>query len=88
MTNNEKEQIIKLRNTGLGYKKISSELNIPVSTVRYVCSQPLEFKEAEYCLFCGKEMHSIEGKKKKKFCCDKCRYDYWNRMKRGAIKHD
>jgi len=30
------------------------------------------------CLKCGVEIKSIKGKKKKRFCSDRCRWDWWN----------
>ena len=30
------------------------------------------------CLNCGKTLTTTKGKKNKKFCCDKCRNQYWN----------
>lgn len=30
------------------------------------------------CLKCGIEIKSIKGKKKKRFCSDRCRWDWWN----------
>ena len=34
------------------------------------------------CKNCGEEMISIKGKKRKKFCCDNCRYQWWNNQKK------
>ena len=30
------------------------------------------------CIRCGTEIKSIKGKKKKRFCSDRCRWDWWN----------
>lgn len=30
------------------------------------------------CKQCGIEIKSIKGKKKKQFCSDRCRWDWWN----------
>jgi endogenous inhibitor of DNA gyrase (YacG/DUF329 family) len=30
------------------------------------------------CLKCGVEIKSIKGTKKKRFCSDRCRWDWWN----------
>ncbi|QLY39394.1 hypothetical protein HF295_00380 [Hujiaoplasma nucleasis] len=30
------------------------------------------------CLKCGMVIASIKGKKKKRFCSDRCRWDWWN----------
>ena len=31
------------------------------------------------CLECGKDVHQIPGRKRKKFCCDDCRSKWWKR---------
>jgi len=30
------------------------------------------------CIKCGVVIVSIKGKKKKRFCSDRCRWDWWN----------
>ena len=34
------------------------------------------------CEYCGKLMNNLWHRKGKRFCSDRCRYDYWNREKR------
>lgn len=86
MVNDNKLKIIELREKGYGYKKIAKELGISVGSVRHACEQAEANITKEHCLYCGKEMTSIPGKKRKRFCSDKCRYDYWNKQKKEA-KH-
>lgn len=31
------------------------------------------------CLNCGKELHHVEGRRKKKFCSNSCRVTYWQK---------
>ncbi len=38
------------------------------------------------CNHCGAHLQHHPGKKKKRFCSDKCRFDWWN-MHRSCIKH-
>lgn len=37
-----------------------------------------QFDLSGTCLNCGIEIRSIKGKKKKRFCSDRCRWDWWN----------
>ena len=76
---NLKEQIKTLSQSGYGYKRIAKELKISIGSVRNALT---EVPEAELCKNCGKKLKFIVGKKKKKFCCDSCRYDYWNKQRR------
>lgn len=79
MTVEEKRKIIDLRNDGYGYKKIAKELNLPLSSIRYICEKGMTDTELiGTCKNCKKEIHSIKGKKRKRFCSDKCRLDWWN----------
>jgi len=42
------------------------------------------------CLNCGIKIKSIKGSKKKRFCSDRCRWDWWNshikELKKSAQK--
>lgn len=83
MIDSKKQKIIELRDIGYGYKRISKELNIPVSTIRYICNNlNTEEIKKDICIYCGKETILIPHKKAKKFCCDKCRWSYWNNKRR------
>lgn len=86
MTREEKEKVIKLKKCGLSVKKISNELSISINTVKsYLQRNKEKFEnkkvDGNHCLFCGSVLHHIMHKKHKKFCSDKCRYDYWNERK-------
>jgi len=74
MTNQQKQQIIKMRDEGLGYGIIAKELNLSKSTVSTLCKK-LE-NGATYCLECGKKLVQIENHKKRKYCSDQCRKSY------------
>lgn len=81
------------RKAGMGYKQIAKELDLSANSVKSYCrrnglgSEALEQSLPESaCVNCGK---SIEQKKKKRFCPDKCRNQWWNshlnQVKRKAI---
>lgn len=91
MTDTQKSQIVKLREMGMGYTAIAKTLGISENTVKSFCrrnklngvaaaskkSKPL-FDGLHFCHFCGKEVAQNPGRKKKKFCSDKCRNKWWN----------
>ncbi|NCD07643.1 MAG: helix-turn-helix domain-containing protein [Spirochaetia bacterium] len=88
MKSTEKENITKLRNEGYGYTAIANELNISINTIKSFCKannlggvkakRNKQKKNISFCLNCGKELEHTPGKKKKKYCSDKCRYQWWN----------
>ena len=91
MTVSEKKSIDALRRRGLGYRRIAGELRLPADTVKMYCrrhplSPDAEFEPGDFCLNCGASLNHIPGKKKRKFCSDKCRMAWWN-SHRELVKH-
>jgi len=87
MNNKEKNKIVELKKLGYGYKKIAKELDLSLSIVRYACSK---INEDDLligsCENCGLKIKSIKGKKKKRFCSDKCRWKWWNKNQNQVDK--
>ena len=92
MTYEEKRKVDKLRLQGYGCTAISNTLGISLNSVKSYCRRskpkeiPIDVINEGGCEFCGKSLVHIEGKKKKKFCCDKCRISWWNHN-RDKIHH-
>ncbi len=86
MTDNDKSEIGRLRAAGHGYGKIAQALGISVNTIKSYCrrKQMLQDQaepaagEISLCDNCGKEIQQLLKRKKKRFCCDKCRNQWWN----------
>ena len=78
-----KNKILQMKDNGDGYKKISSELNISIGSVRNALK---EKEDSSFCRHCGKKLSFTPGKKRKIFCNDSCRYAYWNEKK--AVSKD
>jgi endogenous inhibitor of DNA gyrase (YacG/DUF329 family) len=87
ITVKQKRQIDDLRNKKIGYSAISKILDIPMNTVKSYCYRnslgktfeedlPAGYGDDE-CKNCGKPLKFIVGKRKKIYCCDKCRNDWW-----------
>lgn len=88
MTEYEKEKIIYLYNRGLGYRKIADELGISKNTIKSFFHRNRKkeprIREKDkicYCENCGKAIIQVKGRKKKKFCSDRCRNIWWNNNK-------
>lgn len=102
MTENQKKQIARMRANGTGYGKIAQEMGISLNTIKSYCRRnKLNGNAAEEtpaavlsgvetkCENCGKVIRQIAKQKKKRFCCDKCRNEWWNShldlVKRKAV---
>lgn len=93
MTNSEKEKILKLRISGLGYKSIATKLGLSRDCVRQFCktnniagyanamkvNRDEQESSGAVCLNCTAELEQPTCGRKKKFCSDKCRNDWWNK---------
>ena len=90
MNEKEKEQVIKLRAVGKGYRAISKTLGISANTIKSFCRRKninsdtacklLEMTSIEttFCDNCGREIKQIPKRRKRRFCCDECRNQWWN----------
>jgi uncharacterized protein YjcR len=79
MTNEQNKQIKNLRCDGTSYSTIASMLDISINTVKSFCRRNnLANKYCKnICDNCGASLLHTPGAKKKRFCCDKCRMDWW-----------
>lgn len=90
MTETQKEEIISLRKSGVGYGKIAQTLGVPINTVKSFCRRNVAAEvtvtkpsmifsgEITTCENCGREIRQVAKQKKKRFCSDKCRNNWWN----------
>ena len=83
MTEQQREDIRKLREKGFGYKLIAKELGISANSVKSFCRRNELFEPngqttSAHCEQCGKELVHTPKKKKKRFCSDICRQAWWN----------
>ena len=86
MNNNQKSQVMALRQQGLGYLKISKLLNLPLTTIKSYCKrnsidkdsqQTVSCSDVSYCKYCAKELTQTPHHRKKLFCDDSCRMSWW-----------
>lgn len=89
MTEAQKQHISELRNHGLGYTTIASRLGLTKDCVRSYCrTHGLTGKRSSthiqqdldenFCRTCGRLLEHTAGKRRKKFCSNRCRMDWWN----------
>lgn len=72
----KKEQVIKLRESGLSFGEIAKELEISRSTVSSIC-QRAKVQEQHRCKNCGVLLKQTSGHRQRIFCSDKCRKAWW-----------
>jgi predicted transcriptional regulator len=89
MSDDVKNRINELKEKGYGYKRIAKELSMTASAVRYTLAK---ISEEDLllgtCKYCGITMKSVKGKKKKVFCSDHCRYQFWNQHRKEKKHHE
>ena len=92
VTELQKNKIRKMRLDGLGYKHIASKLVLPLSTVKSYCrrngligigsvvalNNEISVQLGLICKNCGRRLKHTEGKRRKVYCSDRCRKEYWN----------
>ena len=81
--------ITQMRIAGKKPTEIANTLGISVNTVKSHIRRHPDIPNTIYCLNCGKPVPQNEGRKMKKYCCDRCRSSYWNhRYRKGDEAHD
>ena len=88
MTADQKQKITQLRQLGRSYADIAQSVNLPEGTVKSFCwrnrltSASGQAEPAKnLCLQCGAFLEPQPDAPPRKFCCDKCRFD-WHRKNR------
>lgn len=81
MTNEQIRQLTIMRRDGAGYGRIAETLHISINTVKSWCRRhhlPGEGVSGSVCENCGRPITQVAGRKRKRFCSDKCRNAWWN----------
>ena len=84
MTHEQKETIKALRLQGQSMSAIAAALELSPNTVKTFWQR--EQKKKEFCKQCRKPLIHLPGCKRKTFCDDECRYDWWKNH-RHLMKH-
>lgn len=84
----KKEAILSLYQQGQKYSEIADFFSLSPNTVKSICRRSgLKPKcpgshTSGLCRNCGTPLPKTHNKKPKTFCCDQCRYDWWNKQRR------
>lgn len=82
MTDREQAEALRMVRAGVGYKKIATQLGLSANTVKSFCRKAtagMENTENDtVCMNCGKAIVQLPHRKKKMFCSDRCRMQWWN----------
>jgi len=73
----DRKKIVELKGQGKSYREIAALLNIPLGSVKGICSIVKKQENTTYCKRCGKPLVHVKGKKKKIFCCEECKNKWW-----------
>lgn len=87
MTQQQKEQITRLRAAGTSFGKIASALGMSVNTVKSYCKRnpvsaetmpiPQTVMRMDHCPQCNTLLCQTTGHRQKRFCSPKCRMAWW-----------
>lgn len=86
MTGIQKQNIHDMRRQGLSYAKIADTLGLSANTIKSFCRRSKlnacatsnDTGNKDLCKQCGSRLKQTAKSKPKTFCCDKCRFDWWN----------
>ena len=91
MTKKQKEHIVIMRMSGMGYKQIAKTLDVPTSTIKSFCklrrlggnAEYLTYDSKTFCKMCDLSLLQRPKQKPKTFCSDRCRWAWHGKCKRG-----
>ena len=88
MTDKERYKIECYRDKGRSYAEIAKNLDLSINTVKTYCKRHnlggvrggrhVKVGEPCACANCGSPVYQIKGRRRKRFCSDKCRNLWWN----------
>lgn len=92
MTSQQISMLTTMRNAGAGYQIIANAIGATKDTVKKYCqrhgmrSETGSARSLQFCPNCGVRLVSLAGKKAKRFCSDRCRYNWWNAQHRQEVR--
>ncbi|MDL2205642.1 helix-turn-helix domain-containing protein [Eubacteriales bacterium OttesenSCG-928-N13] len=85
MTTGQRAEMLMMRQSGRRYAEIARELGLSVNTVKshgrragYGTDGQTETAPPALCKQCGARYPVAPGRKRKRFCSDRCRITWWN----------
>ena len=91
MTDNQRNEIQRLRQSGMGYVKIAQMLDLSANTVKSFCQRNPLVKNAltsapDTCPQCGARLPANSGRKSRRFCSSECRTRYWSKHQAQIVR--
>lgn len=77
MNTNQQNKIRELRMLGETYSAIAANVDLSENTVKSFCRRNNIAENIDICPVCSHALTHIHGKRKKRFCSDKCRMEWW-----------
>lgn len=83
MTNEQKQAICSMRESGVPVTSIAEQLGLSINTIKSFCkrnhvlSGHIRNTNTHFCLQCQTKIPQNQHRKEKKFCSDKCRQLWW-----------
>lgn len=87
ITNYQKHSILQMRRGGMTYVEIGEALDLSSNTVKSVCRRNTLKEQQDghlpgtVCKNCGEPLKQTPGARRKVFCSNHCRYEWWNRTR-------
>ena len=92
MTDKQKQSIKNMRQLGFTYSAIADSSGLSQNTVKSFCRRENIYvvytMTDNMCKCCGNPLEHSSGKKKKTFCSDKCRSDWWNQNRQWVNRNN
>ena len=97
ITTVQKQRIVDMRRRGIAHSQIAESLGLSANTIKSFCrrinlpacaaSMDTDNNESkDICKHCGKHLEHPPKNKPRRFCCDKCRFDWWNAQRNTFIR--
>ena len=87
MNDNQRSIMYELKSQGLNTPEISRELGVSLSTINSYLRRHPAPPGMIACKQCGKLIPLTPGRKKRVFCSDKCRHQWWNSRRYGEQRN-
>ena len=87
ITNYQKHSILQMRRGGMTFAEIGEALGLSSNTVKSVCRRNTLKEQQDghlpgtVCKNCGEPLKQTPGARRKVFCSNHCRYEWWNRTR-------
>ena len=85
MTDAQKAEVLQLRSQNVPFTQIADQIGISKNTIKsfYKRHTQCAADDSNRCFSCGNPLVQVPHTKPKRFCSDRCRYEYHNQNRTG-----